>query len=230
MRFSTVSLLTGVLLTCGAVATSAQDVGGAAEADVTTQSGSRGVMVRPLGSGPYPAVLHLHGSGDTVANNVDILRLFARAGYVAMDIEYRRAAGGSIDIGDIQTSLQYLNGSRYVKSGAIGLNGFSLGARMALLLAAREKVVALSAIAARTTSMSNPTVLDQAGRLTCPILLQHGTEDSVVPYQDSVLLEKKLRGLGRPVALISYPGADHSTLPWNQVYGRVLDFFRKHLR
>jgi dipeptidyl aminopeptidase/acylaminoacyl peptidase len=91
-------------------------------------------------------------------------------------------------------------------------------------------VVALSAIAARTTSMSNPTVLDQAGRLTCPILLQHGTADSVVPYQDSVLLEKKLRGRGRSVELISYPGADHGTLPWNQVYGRVLDFFRKHLR
>jgi dienelactone hydrolase len=230
MRFSTVGLLTGVLLTCGALASYAQDVADVAEAEVTTQSGSRGVMVRPLGPGPFPAVLHMHGSGDIVADNVQILRLFARAGYVAMDIEYRRTAGGSIDIGDIQTSLRYLNGSRYVRSDVIGLNGFSLGARMALLLAAREKVVALSAIAARTTSMSNPTVLDQAAKLTCPILLQHGTEDSVVPYQDSVLLEKKLRGLGRPVELISYPGADHGTLPWNQVYGRVLAFFRTHLR
>ena len=87
MRFSTVWLLTGALLACGAVAPFAQDVAGVAEADVTTQSGSRGVMVRPLGPGPYPAVLHLHGSGDTVASNVEILRLFARAGYVAMDIE-----------------------------------------------------------------------------------------------------------------------------------------------
>ena len=219
-----------ILLTCSAIPLYAQDVPGVAEADVTTQSGSRGVMVRPLGPGPYPAVLHLHGSGDTVSSNVEILRLFARAGYVAMDIEYRRTAGGSIDVGDIQTSLQYLNGSRYVRSGVIGLNGFSLGARMALLLPAREKVVALSAIAARTTSMSNPTVLAQAGRLTCPILLQHGTDDSVVPYQDSVLLEKRLRGLGRNVELISYPGAGHNTLPWNQVYGRVLAFFRTHLR
>ena len=230
MRLSTACLLIVVLLARGTVAPFAQDVAGVAEADVTTQSGSRGAMVRPLGPGPYPAVLHLHGSGDTVANNIDILRLFARAGYVAMDIEYRRTAGGSIDIGDIQASLHYLNGSRYVRSGVIGLNGFSLGARMALLLAAREKVVALSAIAARTTSMSNPTVLDQAARLACPILLQHGTADSVVPYQDSVLLEKKLRALNRPVELISYPDADHSTLPWNQIYGRVLAFFRTHLR
>ena len=180
-------------------------------------------MVRPVGPGPFPAVLHLHGSGDVVADNVQILRLFAHAGYVAMDIEYRRTAGGSIDIGDIQRSLQYLNGSRYVRSGVIGLNGYSLGARMALLLAAREKVVALSAIAARTTSMSNPTVLDQAARLTCP-------DSAAARNWDSVLLEKKLRGLGRPVELISYPGADHGTLPWGQVYGRVLAFFRTHLR
>ena len=230
MRFSASSLLTLVLLTCNAIPLDAQDVAGVAEADVTTPSGSRGVMVRPLGPGPYPGILHLHGSGDTVRPNVEILRLFAQAGYVAMDIEYRRTPAGSIDIGDIQTSLQYLNGLRYVRSGVIGLNGFSLGARMALLLAAREKVAAVSGIAARTTSMSSPTVLDQAGKLTCPILLQHGTADSVVPYQDSVLLESKLRALGRNVELISYPGADHGTLPWNQVYGKVLAFFRTHLR
>ena len=51
------------------------------EAEVTTATGSRGVIVRPSGDGPFPAVLHMHGSGDTVANNVDVLRLFARAGY-----------------------------------------------------------------------------------------------------------------------------------------------------
>ena len=59
------------------------------EAEVTTATGSRGVIVRPSGDGPFPAVLHMHGSGDTVANNVDVLQIFARAGYVAMDVDYR---------------------------------------------------------------------------------------------------------------------------------------------
>ncbi|MBA2305155.1 MAG: dienelactone hydrolase family protein [Acidobacteria bacterium] len=197
---------------------------------MTTTTGSKGVMVRPIGDGPFPAVLHLHGSGDTAAANVEALRIFARAGYVALDVDYRGVGSGSIDIQDIYKSLEFLNASRHVRQGAIGLNGFSLGGRLALRIATQRRVLAVSAIAARTTSGSTPTVLAQAERLTVPILLQHGTEDSVVPYGDAVVLEKKLRALGRPVELISYPGVDHGNLPWPQVYARVLEFFRTTLR
>ena len=77
-------------------------------------------------------VLHLHGSGDTVANNVDVLQLFARAGYVAMDVEYRELRPGTIDIEDVLKSIDYLSGSRYVRRGVIGLNGFLPGGRLAL--------------------------------------------------------------------------------------------------
>jgi len=201
-----------------------------AEAEVTTASGSKGVMVRPIGDGPYPGVLHLHGAGDTAASNVEALRIFARAGYVALDVDYRGIGTGSIDIQDIYKSLEFLNASRYVRRDVIGLNGYSLGGRMALRVAAQRRVLAVSTIAARSSSGSTPTVLAQAERLTVPILLQHGTEDSVVPYADAVLLEKKLRALRRPVELISYPGADHGDLPWRQVYDRVLAFFRTTLR
>src|SRR5688572_30549567 len=146
-----------VLLTASRETLSFQLPGaGIVQSDVTTSTGSRGLMYRPVGEGPYPAVLHLHGSGDTVANNVDI--------------------------------------------------------------------------AARTSAGSNPTILDSAPRLTLPILLQHGTEDSVVPYNESVLLERRLKSLGRPVEFFSYPGAGHNTLPWDQVYDRVLTFFAAHLQ
>jgi dienelactone hydrolase len=117
-----------------------------------------------------------------------------------------------------------------VRRGVIGLNGFSLGGRLALRVAARRTVLAVSAIAARTSSGSTPTVLEQADRLTVPILLQHGTDDSVVPYNDSVLLERKLKSLGRSVEFVSYPGAAHNTLPWDRVYEKVLSFFMSHLR
>ena len=106
------------------------------EAEVTTATGSRGVIVRPSGDGPFPAVLHMHGSGDTVANNVDVLRLFARAGYVAMDVEYRELS----------------------------------------------------------------------------------------------LLESKLKSMGRSVEFFSYAGAGHNTMPWDQVYAKVLSFFASHVQ
>ena len=101
----------------------------------------RFITVGVLGCLLLTSCAHLHGSGDTVANNVDVLRIFAQAGYVAMDIEYREARQGSIDLADIHTSLEFLNGSRYVRRGVIALNGFSLGGRMALRVAAHAKVL-----------------------------------------------------------------------------------------
>src|SRR5262245_64771063 len=223
-------VVAGLVMIWAALSLSAQRASSLIETEIVTATGSRGVMVRPVSSGPHPGILHLHGSGDSVAGNLEILRLFARAGYVAMDVEYRQLEPGAIDTHDIDRSLECLNGSPHVRRGVIGLNGFSLGARMALLLSAREPVRAVSAIAARTSSGSSPTVLAQASRLNSPILLQHGTQDSVVPYNDSVLLANALKSLGRRVELLSYPGADHAGLPWDDVYGKVLAFFAVHLK
>lgn len=209
---------------------SAQNAGALVETEITTRTGSRGVMIRPSGAGPYPAVLHLHGSGDTVGNNVDFLRLFARAGYVAACVEYRHLKPGYIDIHDIDASLEFLSSSRYVRPGVVALNGYSLGGRLALRVSARHPVRAVSAIAARTTSGSSPTVLAEADRLRSPVLLQHGTDDPTVPFEDAVLLHKKLETLGRPAQVFWYRGAGHNNLPWTQVYERVLTFFRTYLR
>jgi len=230
LRAASPIVMAGFVLIWAALSLSAQRASTLVETEIVTATGSRGLMVRPVSSGPHPAILHLHGSGDTVAGNVEVLQLFARAGYVAMDVEYRVLESGAIDTHDIDRSLEFLNGSPYVMRGVIGLNGFSLGARMALLLSARQPVRAVSAIATRTSFGSTPTVLAQAARLTSPILLQHGTQDSVVPYNDSVLLANALKGLGRRVELLTYPGADHASLPWDDVYGKVLAFFAVHLK
>jgi len=197
--------------------------------DVTTPSGSRGVLVRPAAPGRHPAVLHLHGSGDTVANNVGILEIFARAGYVAMDLEYPQSGRGAADVDHAADSLAYLKGLRFVKADVIALNGFSRGGRAALKLAVRDRVGAVSAIGARTSAGPSPTTFEEAERLTMPVLLQHGSEDAG-PRDDFALLERRLKNLRRRVELVSYKGAAHNDLPWAQVYTRVLEFFDKHLR
>jgi dipeptidyl aminopeptidase/acylaminoacyl peptidase len=227
-RVRVLGLVAYMLPTPGAFPADAQAPPGITAEKVTTQSGSRGVMMRPAAPGRYAAVLHLHGSGDTVENNLEILRLFARAGFVALDVEYRRTETGRVDAADIDRSLDLLNGSRHVLRGVVGVNGFSLGGRMALRVAASRKVLAVSAIAART-SAGSPTILDQAGDLKCPVLLQHGVDDASVPYEDSVLLERKLKSLRRTVSFFGYPGAGHRDLPWNRVYDRIVAFFRTHL-
>jgi dipeptidyl aminopeptidase/acylaminoacyl peptidase len=200
------------------------------QTEITTPTGSRGVMMRPRDPGRYPAVLHLYGSGESVEKSLPVLRVFARAGYVALVVAYRDTPGAGVDLEDVAAALEYLRRSPFVGKNLVALNGFSLGARTALRLAAHQDVRAVSAIAARTSAGSPPTIIDEAALIKAPVLLQHGTEDPMVPYQDSVLLADRLKGLKHRVQLVTYRGADHNNLPWDQVYQRVLLFFRDYVR
>lgn len=56
---------------------------------------------------------------------------------------------------------------------------------------------------------SNPTTY--AGPHMCPLLVQHGTGDRLVPFEQSETFVRRLRekGLGEKVTFVSLPGADH---------------------
>ena len=49
----------------------------------------------------------------------------------------------------------------------------------------------------------------QAAKAYCPILLIHGTDDTVVPITQSQMMEKALKAAGKPVEFVTYPGQDH---------------------
>jgi dipeptidyl aminopeptidase/acylaminoacyl peptidase len=65
------------------------------------------------------------------------------------------------------------------------------------------------------TLMGDPKAYDaisparQAAKAYCPILLIHGSDDTVVPVEQSHRMEKALKSAGRPVTLITYTGQDH---------------------
>jgi acetyl esterase/lipase len=65
-----------------------------------------------------------------------------------------------------------------------------------------------------------------------PFLLQHGTDDTWVPHDQSVRLAAALRAAGAPVDLESVPGADHffggaSDADVEGIFGRALAFLRR---
>ncbi|MGZ3365794.1 MAG: alpha/beta hydrolase family protein [Caulobacteraceae bacterium] len=45
--------------------------------------------------------------------------------------------------------------------------------------------------------------------LNAPVLLIHGKEDTVVPYEQSVLMESAMKGAGKSVEFLTLPGEDH---------------------
>ncbi len=63
--------------------------------------------------------------------------------------------------------------------------------------------------------MGAPNTLDDispvkhADKASCPVLLLHGTDDSVVPISHSRKMEKALKAAGKTVEFVTYPGQDH---------------------
>jgi uncharacterized membrane protein/pimeloyl-ACP methyl ester carboxylesterase len=65
--------------------------------------------------------------------------------------------------------------------------------------------------------------------INIPILLQHGTGDTTVPYEWSVELNNNLLKLNKNVQFISYPNDNHNLpLSWNQAISEDANFFRSH--
>ncbi len=63
--------------------------------------------------------------------------------------------------------------------------------------------------------MGDPKLYDeispvkQAARASCPIQLIHGTDDTVVPIDQSRRMENALKRAGKPVEFVTYKGQDH---------------------
>lgn len=49
----------------------------------------------------------------------------------------------------------------------------------------------------------------QAAKASCPILLMHGTDDTVVPIHQSQRMESALKAAEKPVEFVTYKGQDH---------------------
>lgn len=71
----------------------------------------------------------------------------------------------------------------------------------------------------------------QAGKAYCPLLLIHGTDDTVVPISQSQRMESAMKSAGKSVELITYKGQDH----WEtvgparvQMMKDALTFLAKH--
>ncbi|MDI7775243.1 S9 family peptidase [Asticcacaulis sp. EMRT-3] len=71
----------------------------------------------------------------------------------------------------------------------------------------------------------------QAARASCPILLLHGTDDTVVPINQSQRMESALKAAGKTVTFITYQGQDHwETIGSTRIemMKAALDFLEKY--
>ena len=111
-------------------------------------------LYRPLGKGPFAAVVDLHGgawnSGDrTGTEGLD--RTLAKAGFLVASLDFRDAADGyPASLIDINYGIRWLKAHREdlrIRPGRVGIAGQSSGGHLAMLAAMRPKDPRYAAIA-----------------------------------------------------------------------------------
>lgn len=183
-------------------------------------------LYAPGTGAPAPAVLVLHTAfGSVESFDSDYARALAKEGFVALAINYLHAetAGGNRIwsppiTGDLVAVTNWLQSRPEVGGKPVGTVGFSLGSHGFMLAtqqpAIKAVVVYYGAYNPRQFRGLKlpPTVrlpIDVAAEVGVPALLLHGESDNEVPLSDAKAMEAALKGAGKTVELVTYPGAYH---------------------
>jgi dienelactone hydrolase len=213
------------------------------QTESTFHSGGKPIRLdvfRPTGNGQrYPAVIALHGAGGSHEGMSQPAGLLASHGYAVYVLHYfDRTETSSADkptifrnfpvwmktLWDAVSHVEQLDG---VDPARIGLLGFSLGAYLAISIAAIDKRVC----AVVEFFGGLPKEMKLFMRRLCPVLILHGDADAVVPVSEAYHLQKALESRSIPYEIKIYSGAGHgfSGEVWLDAGARTLSFLDRHL-
>ncbi len=160
-----------------------------------------------------------------------------------------RAAGGVPDdrlVGEVEGAAAYLR-SIPGSNGRIGVIGFCSGGRQAFLAACRLPLqAAVDCYGAFVVGdppddfpLAVTPLLDQADRLSCPLLGLFGAQDRYPSPEQTAELDRELDRLGKPHEFHTYDDAGHAFFAVNRPsyrplaavdgWRRVRDFFDRNL-
>lgn len=191
-----------------------------------------GLMFRPLGPGPFPALILMHGCGGmytnqgyVTASNRHWAELLALDGYVALlvdsfgprgfrsicELQKRPIRENRERADDIYAARQWLAAQTYVAGDRVGLIGWSNGAS-GTLYGMRDSQTRRGIRAAvafypgcRTLARSKTPYRPYA-----PLLILAGEADDWTPAAPCVELAAIARSQGAAMEIVTYPGAHHS--------------------
>jgi carboxymethylenebutenolidase len=212
-----------------------------------------GYLARPKAEGVYPAVLVIAGNKISEEYIPNTCAALALAGFVGLapDIfhplpdntpnnneaysKYLANHTESDRLDDVQAGVSYLRAQPFVSTGGMGVIGFCMGGRMAMLFGAR-----LREIDAVVPFHPAPMKAHEVARLKVPVQIHHGTADQSVAMTETQKTEKTLKVQGTPVEVFLYEGADHGFLAYTRpfykpdaaklAWTRATQFLHKNLK
>ena len=195
-----------------------------------------------------PVVLFLHGNGGGLPRMRGRWRRFEQRGAGVMAVSYRGYPGSSGSpseaglIEDARTAFAWLK-TRH-KPEQIVIHGLSIGTGVATALAAEVKAQALIleapfSAAVDVAAERYPIVpvhwlmhdqfrsAERIAQIDMPVLIAHGTRDSVIPFRQAEALFARAR---EPKQFVPMPNSDHNTLVRDGLFPHVWRFLETKAR
>lgn len=195
-----------------------------------------GLLYIPVGTGPFPAVIVLHGSEGGMEGSGPLGERLARAGYVAYVLCYFKCEGTppsltGIEIERVSNAVDYLKTRADVRANDVAVVGTSRGAEYALVAGALDPdihaVVSImgSSVVVGSLSVNEadyrkpawviggkrvPFVTIPVENINGPVLLLHAENDTTWPVTRSYEMAARLESFQRPYALTVFPSRGHS--------------------
>jgi carboxymethylenebutenolidase len=183
-------------------------------------------LARPAAAGKKPAVvvvMEAFGLNDHIKA---VAGRIAAEGYVALapDMYYRepnnvvgydqlpdaiRLMTSLRDdkiVADVAAAVTYLQSQDYVRGDRIGITGFCMGGRISFLAACKNSDIKA---AAPFYGGGIGGLLDQAPKITSPMLLFFGDQDPFIPNDEVDTIKATLAKLKKSAEVVVYPGAPH---------------------
>ncbi len=212
----------------------------------------RGILKKPIGSGPFPAVILSHGGMQNALTMLPAATEMVTWGLVGIAVNYTHATDTGAPIGSPGTVgergatqsnilrarkvLEILSGLGYVDMNRVAAHGVSNGAFVTTAtLAAYPSLFRVASHAAggvldpasgSPPSAPTPTV---AAAVRTPYSLHHGDPDDTNPLSSDQRLAAILAANGVPNELWVYPGGGHTGFIQNPTfYNRIRAWYVRY--
>ena len=207
-------------------------------------SSFRGVLIKPSGKGPFPAILISHGLGGNGEQfGRAKARPFVKAGYICISPDYAHVRGGdrkdfgasAENIRRAKKCLDILESVKEVDPQRVFAYGNSMGAFLTIGLAAEEARLAAAAITAGGVApvegQPAPSK-SRAAKIKIPFLILHGTADTTVPAERSQMLEDvlKVNDVPNKRRLFEDVGHELHAAKAKEVNAAIDEWFKSHSR
>jgi carboxymethylenebutenolidase len=206
------------------------------------------------GNGSGPGVVVIQEWWGLVDHIEDVCDRFAAAGYVALapDLYHGQkvAPGEPDEAGKAMMAMKMdqaardMSGAvdevlRRASSSTVGVIGFCMGGGLALVLAT-QRPDTVSAVVPCYGIVPWPDVQPDYAAMSAAVLGHYAEQDEYFTPEKANELAEQLRGLGKSVEIIVYPGTDHAffndTRPEvydaaaaGELWDRTVAFFSAHL-